>query len=151
MLTSRRELDTEVQKLQNHVEGLEARNSNLQFEYSNPEPRFDRSKVKGLVCKLIKINDIKYATSLQIAAGAKLYNVIVDSAQTGKQLLEKGQLKRKVTIIPLNKIAARSINSDVANKAKSMVGDANIHTALSLVGYDNEIEVSRYLFFNHVL
>lgn len=107
--------------------------------------------MKGVVCQLIKVENIKYATSLQVAAGAKvsyfdrflvknsysensvkfckiyhffifqLYNVIVDTQETGQKLLEKGQLRRKVTIIPLNKIAARSISNDVAMKAKNIV------------------------------
>ena len=51
----------------------------------------------------------------------QLFNVVVDTEKTGKQLLERGQLQRKVTFIPLNKIAARSINDNVVNKAKSLV------------------------------
>ena len=47
--------------------------------------------------------------------------MVVDTEKTGKQLLERGQLQRKVTFIPLNKIAARSINDNVVNKAKSLV------------------------------
>ena len=51
----------------------------------------------------------------------QLYNVVVDTEKTGKLLLENGQLQRKVTLIPLNNIAARSINEDVVNKAKTIV------------------------------
>ena len=47
---------------------------------------------------------------------------MVDSEQTGKKLLEKGELKRRVTIIPLNKISSRSLNDDVVKKAKKLVG-----------------------------
>ncbi|XP_057298793.1 structural maintenance of chromosomes protein 2-like [Hydractinia symbiolongicarpus] len=147
LVASRRQLQTEVTNLENNVETLEARFPNLQFQYEDPEPRFDRRKVKGLVCNLIKVKDIEYATGVQVAAGAKLYNVVVDTERTGKQLLERGQLKRKVTLIPLNKIAHRSISQDVINKAKSVVGKENVHTALSLVGYDNEVESAmRFVF-----
>jgi len=150
LLAARRELEIEVTKFQGQVDTFEARNSNLQFEYSDPEPNFQRSKIKGLVCKLIKIKDMKYATSLQIAAGAKLYNVIVDTEKTGKMLLEKGGLKKRVTIIPLNEIAANSIRNDVVNQAKSIAGEANVHTALSLVGYDNEVEAAMKFVFGRV-
>ena len=51
----------------------------------------------------------------------QLYNVVVDNEETGKQLLEKGRLKRRFTIIPLNKIASRSISDDVVKKAQSLV------------------------------
>jgi len=77
--------------------------------------------VKGLVCNLIKIKDLKYATALQVSAGNKLYNVVVDTERTGKQLLQNGQLQRKVTLIPLNKISARWINESIVKNAKSVV------------------------------
>ena len=64
---------------------------------------------------------MKYATALQVTAGSKIYNVVVDSDRTGKQLLQNGRLQRKVTLIPLNKIAARSINETLVKNAKSCV------------------------------
>jgi structural maintenance of chromosome 2 len=46
----------------------------LQFDYTNPEKNFDRSKVHGLVCKLIKVKDVKMATALEVSAGGKVSN-----------------------------------------------------------------------------
>ena len=43
---------------------------------------------------------------------------------TGKKLLEKGELKRRYTIIPLNKISAKTLNQSVVNAAKSLVRGA---------------------------
>ena len=40
---------------------------------------------------------------------------------TGKKILEKGELKRRYTIIPLNKISARTLNDSVVNSAKDLV------------------------------
>jgi len=51
----------------------------------------------------------------------QLYNVVVETEQVGKKLLEKGELKRRVTIIPLNKIAATTINNDTVKQAESLV------------------------------
>lgn len=51
----------------------------------------------------------------------QLYNVVVDTQDTSKKLLQKGQLKRRYTIIPLNKIAGKKINPDTIKKAKSLV------------------------------
>ena len=45
----------------------------------------------------------------------------MDNETTGKQLLEKGELKRRATIVPLNKISARSLSNDVVQKAKDLV------------------------------
>ena len=55
---------------------------------------------------------------------SQLYNIVVDTEETGKQLLQKGQLKRRYTIIPLNKISARTISNDVVKKAQALVGGA---------------------------
>lgn len=51
----------------------------------------------------------------------QLFNIVVDTEDTGKQLLDKGRLKKRYTIIPLNKIAAKSISADVIRKAQSLV------------------------------
>lgn len=45
----------------------------------------------------------------QVTAGGKLFNVVVDTEDTGKQLLQKGDLRRRVTIIPLNKIQSHLV------------------------------------------
>lgn len=42
---------------------------------------------------------------------------------TGKKLLEKGELQRRYTIIPLNKISAKTLDDRVVNAAKSLVRD----------------------------
>jgi structural maintenance of chromosome 2 len=64
----------------------------------------------------------------------------VETEQIGKKLLEKGELKRRVTIIPLNKISGNVISGDVVKQAESLVGKENVQTALSLVGYENQLK-----------
>lgn len=44
----------------------------LQFKYTDPKPNFDRKRVKGVVAKLFKLKDNKYATAIEVAAGAKV-------------------------------------------------------------------------------
>jgi hypothetical protein len=41
----------------------------------DPEARFDRSRVKGLVARLVKLKDPAASTALEVVAGAKLYQV----------------------------------------------------------------------------
>lgn len=107
-----------------------------------------------------------------MAAGGKLYNVVVDTENTGKQLLQKGGLQRRVTIIPLNKIHSDPVSRKVQDAAVKLVitcnpsvlflisficytnkhviylylqvGKGNAAVALSLVGYDQELQVSFY-------
>ena len=45
----------------------------------------------------------------------------MDTEETGKQLLQNGKLKRRYTIIPLNKITARCIANDVVKRAQQIV------------------------------
>ncbi|XP_047490218.1 structural maintenance of chromosomes protein 2-like [Penaeus chinensis] len=135
----RRVLNHEVMNLREKVEGLESRYPQLCFNFRDPEKNFDRTSVKGLVCKLVRLRDSNTATALEVTAGGKLYNVIVDSEVTGKKLLQKGQLQTRVTIIPLNKISGRSIDANTVRQAENLVGKENVQTALSLVCYDNEL------------
>ena len=44
----------------------------VQFEYQDPSPKFDRSKVKGPVAKLIRVKDMSTATALEVTAGSKV-------------------------------------------------------------------------------
>ncbi|XP_041357437.1 structural maintenance of chromosomes protein 2-like [Gigantopelta aegis] len=147
LAAERRSLSQSVHNLQEKLETLEARFPQLNFQYKDPEKNFDRSKVHGLVCKLIKVNDVKTATALEIAAGSKLYNVVVDTEVTGKKLLQKGELRRRYTIIPLNKIAARSIDATTVKRAESLVGANNVSTALSLIGYEKDLKTAMEFVF----
>ena len=44
----------------------------LQFEYQDPVPGFNREKVKGPVAKLVRVKDMSAATALEVAAGGKV-------------------------------------------------------------------------------
>ncbi|XP_010246683.1 PREDICTED: structural maintenance of chromosomes protein 2-1-like [Nelumbo nucifera] len=129
-----------VQKLKDEVRVLSGQLANVQFTYRDPVKNFDRSKVKGVVAKLIRVKDSSTMTALEVAAGGKLYNVVVDTENTGKQLLQNGDLRRRVTIIPLNKIQSHTVPPRVQNAAVRLVGDGNAQLALSLVGYDEEVK-----------
>lgn len=58
---------------------------------------------------------------LQVAAGGKLFNVVVDTENTGKQLLQYGELRRRVTIIPLNKIETHVVPQRIQQAASRLV------------------------------
>ncbi|KAM3864764.1 structural maintenance of chromosomes protein 2 [Diretmus argenteus] len=151
LLDTRRQLSREVSKLKETYESHVSRFPNLRFDYKDPERGWDRSKVKGLLANLITINDISYATALEVVAGGRLYNIVVDTEVTGKKLLEKGELKRRYTIIPLNKISGKTLNDSVVNGAKSLVGENNVHTALSLVGHEADLRKAMQYVFGSTL
>ncbi|XP_066506575.1 structural maintenance of chromosomes protein 2 [Hoplias malabaricus] len=147
LIEQKRQLSSEVNQLRETYESFMGQFPNLRFEYKDPERNWDHSKVKGLVANLFTVTDVSNATALEVVAGGRLYNVVVDNEVTGKKILEKGELKRRYTIIPLNKISARTLNDNVVNTAKNLVGEDNVHTALSLVGYELELrKAMEYVF-----
>ena len=124
----------------------------MDFQYSDPSPHFDRSKVKGLVATLITLDEKHHtkSTALEISAGAKLYNVVVENEQVGKDLLQHGKLKKRVTIIPLNKINAFRASAQKLTAAKKIGGD-RVNLALSLVGYEDEVTNAMAFVFGDTL
>lgn len=138
-----------VRLLRSKVGEMEA-NLNVGFSFNDPVKGFNRSKVKGVVAKLIKVKDVQAATALEVIAGGKVYNVVVDTEQTGKLILEKGGLRRRVTIIPLNKIDNRTISEHRQARAVQLVGAENVRTAISLVDYDPLLQPAvAFIFGNH--
>lgn len=141
LLQSDRTIEVEaIQKLKDEIRVLSSRLSNIDFTYSDPVKNFNRSKVKGVVAKLIKVKDSSAMTALEVAAGGKLFNIVVDTEDTGKQLLQKGGLRKRVTIIPLNKIQTHPVPPRHQNAAAKLVGKGNAEVAISLVGYDADLK-----------
>ncbi|XP_069779104.1 structural maintenance of chromosomes protein 2 [Narcine bancroftii] len=151
LLQQRRELLQTVNKLREYCESLVVKFPSLSFEYKDPEKNWDSNRVKGLVATLLSVKDTSTATALEVVAGGRLYNVVVDTEVTGKKLLEKGELKRRYTIIPLNKISAKCLNEGIVKTAKNLVGADNVHIALSLVGYEQELKKAMEYVFGSVL
>ncbi|TKY68122.1 Structural maintenance of chromosomes protein 2-1 [Spatholobus suberectus] len=135
-----------VQKWKDEIRNISAYLANVDFTYHDPVKNFDRSKVKGVVAKLFKVKDRSTMTALEVAAGGKLYNVVVDTENTGKQLLQNGNLKRRVTIVPLNKIKSDTVPSRVQQAADRLVGKGNAVVALSLIDYKKNWSAMEYVF-----
>ncbi|KAL7495631.1 hypothetical protein ACHAWT_004080 [Skeletonema menzelii] len=136
------DLENNVSTLQEKVDTLSAQlEGRLSFNYSDPVRGFDRSKVKGLVARLVDVKLPKHATALEVVAGGKLYQVVVDEAVTGKALLNNGKLQRRVTIIPLDKVMPKKVSSAACEKASSMAKDlkTTAQPAIELVGFDEEV------------
>ena len=58
-------------------------------------------------------NHFNKSTALEITAGGRMYNVVIQDETVGKALLDKGRLKKRVTFLPLNKIQGRTIEPSV--------------------------------------
>lgn len=145
-------LQSQVRALREQADVMKRKVSNIDFGYSNPTPSFDRSKVKGLVAQLFTLDKDKTqaGTALEICAGGRLYNVVVDSAETGTQLLQNGKLKKRVTIIPLNKIAAFKASAEKLGAAQKLA-PGKVDLALSLIGYDHQVAAAMEYVFGSTL
>ncbi|KAL1139868.1 hypothetical protein AAG570_006845 [Ranatra chinensis] len=116
-----RTLNGEMRQCSEIVNNFERKFPQLSFHYKDPEPNFNRNTVRGLLCKLFTVKDPKFVRALETAAGGKLYNVVVDNEKVGAKLIEKGQLLRRTTFAPIDKIQGYSMNHNVVQKAKQMV------------------------------
>lgn len=151
-----RDRQTTLQKtnrgLREQADGLKRKIANVDFHFSDPHPNFDRSKVKGLVAQLFTLDKNKSiaGTALEICAGGRLYNVVVDTAETGTQLLQNGKLKKRVTIIPLNKISAFKASAEKVGAAQK-IAPGKVDLALSLIGYEHEVSAAMDYVFGTTL
>ena len=148
------DLENSLGNLRQTVDTLTAQlQGRLAFNYSDPVRGFDRSKVKGMVAKLIRVKQPEHATALEVVAGGKLFQVVVDEAITGKALLSRGRLPRRVTIIPLDKIKSKRISNANANQASSIARKMNSSSspAIELVGFDEEVRSALEYVFGSTL
>ncbi|XP_066589198.1 structural maintenance of chromosomes protein 2 [Prorops nasuta] len=136
--------------LQDRKDQFESKHHRVRFQYKDPEPGFDRNRVKGLVCSLLTVKDKSAAYALEVAAGGKLYNVIVDTENTSKKILQNGQLQQRVTIIPLNKISGRTMDQATIDLAQKLVGKDKVQPALSLVAFPEQIKPAMSWIFGQI-
>ncbi|KAL2208830.1 RecF/RecN/SMC N terminal domain-containing protein [Sarocladium strictum] len=145
-------LQQTIRGLRQDSDKLKRQVASIDFNYADPVPNFDRSKVKGLVAQLFTLDKehTKAGTALEICAGGRLYNVVVDSEVTGTQLLQRGKLRKRVTIIPLNKIAAFKASAQAIATAQKLA-PGKVDLALTLVGYDDEVSAAMEYVFGNTL
>ena len=145
-------LQQQIRSLREQADGMKRKVANIDFSYNDPTPGFDRSKVKGLIAQLFTLDkeQSRAGTALEICAGGRLYNVVVDSAETGSQLLQHGKLRKRVTIIPLNKIAAFKASAEKIGAAQKLA-PGKVNLALSLIGYDHEVSAAMDYVFGSTL
>lgn len=130
-----------VSEIQSYSEKHESEWYSLQslvdfsYERAGLGPNFSPDSVKGTVAKLVTVKRTDAALALQIAAGGRLYQVIVDTDSTGKLLLSKGRLRRRVTLIPLNQIRSNPLSKNKISTAVSISKGAAT-PALDLLDFD---------------
>lgn len=56
-----------VQKLKEEVRIISSQLAHVDFSYRDPERNFDRSRVKGVVAKLIRVKDNSAVVALEVS------------------------------------------------------------------------------------
>ena len=152
LVEQRKELEAQLKKLQKEISVLESSVRSVEFQYSDPEPNFDRSKVKGFVATLFSIpkEHRDKANALEICAGGKLFQVLVENNDVGTKLLKKGKLAKRVTIIPLNQLNSFQVQAERIATAKKLAPGA-VDLALSLIGSDADLAKAMSYVFGSTL
>ena len=142
LLSSKEKMKSNLCSLRDEVENLSAQiQARIKFDYNDPEKGFNRSRVKGPVANLFSVKDSYASIALEISAGGKLSQIVVDNEITANALLKNGGLKKRITFLPLNKIDNRCTEASKVERAKqiakSMGGSA--YLALELISFDESV------------
>ena len=76
---------------------------------------------------------------------------MVDNEETAKELLNNGQLQRRYTFIPLNKITSSNISAAVVGRAQSLVGKDHVRPALDTAEHKPELKPAMQFVFGSTL
>ncbi len=135
LVAERDRLRTRIREIGAEIDALAVQTQGgLEYRYSNPRiPGFQESMVRGRVGKLLTVKDPDACLALEVVAGAKVRNVVVDTAELGKELL-KTNTGQRVTFIPLDKIRSDPI-TEKARKARQIVGPENADLATNFVEF----------------
>ncbi|OUM54711.1 hypothetical protein BVG19_g4131 [[Candida] boidinii] len=148
-----KELQQHYQRAYHQLQDFKRNNPNFEFYYEPPSANFNPNSVKGLAGELFSIPDsnLNSSTALEVCAGGRVFNIVVDTEVTGSQLLEKGRLRKRVTIIPLNKISVRRTSTQALNSAKRLCPN-KVELALNLIEYGDDVEKAmEYIFGNRLI
>lgn len=108
----------------------------LSYDAGSLGAGFDRRSIKGAIAALLKMKKPEGATAVEVAAGGKLFQVVVDDEKVAKTLLDKGRLRKRVTFVPLNKVTSHVVSNTVAEKAFEL-SKGKCVPALSYVSFDD--------------
>ncbi|SGZ26096.1 BQ5605_C024g09833 [Microbotryum silenes-dioicae] len=151
-LRERRDVEGKaVRKLLEERDAIKSNLAQLDFSYTIPHRGFDQSQVKGLVANLVSLdeNNFHAATALEVAAGGRLYNVVVQDENVGADLIKGGQMRKRVTFIPLSKIKASVASKETLRTVSKVSPQTKL--ALSMVGYDDELNAAMEYIFGSTL
>lgn len=81
-----------------------------------------------------------YEITFQACTGGKKGHFVVEDDNTASMLLNHGNIRNRVTILPLNRIRAYALSASDLAKVRRKVGENKAWSALELVDYDPRFE-----------
>ncbi|XP_065318808.1 structural maintenance of chromosomes protein 2-like [Gordionus sp. m RMFG-2023] len=150
-LQSRNQL---IANIQNEIGLKEGNYPELKFDFSDFANMKSSEKVKGKILNLINaLTNQKYCRAIEVAAGGRLNNVVVDTEQTAKQILMHGKLVNRTTFIPLNKITPKYIKNSIIELATQIGGGSeNVIPMIDIIKYtDENIRLAMQFVFGNTL
>jgi structural maintenance of chromosome 2 len=153
-------LQDEIRGLQQKANDSRRKITRMDFEYQDPTPNFDRSRVKGQLAELFTVKDsfldsVKDPkkdpyTPLEVSAGTHLENVIVDNTDTSRELINHGKLKRRFNFIPLKGIKEYE-PCPAKISAAQRLAPGKVNLALSLIEYHDDVRKAMEFVFGSTL
>ena len=122
--------------------------SRVEVQFRDPEPNFNRNKVKGRIIRLFTLENEKYAKAIEQTAGGKLFNIVVDNENTGSLLLSRKCFDYGVVMIPNNKIVSKSIPPEKI-KLIEQISNGEAKLAIDLISYDREFTPAMQFVFGN--
>ncbi|PRT53527.1 Structural maintenance of chromosomes protein 2 [Wickerhamiella sorbophila] len=143
-----KKLREEINNLNRQIEQIVRQVPQLEFNL----PGFGSDIVKGVLVNLyrVKPGHNEKVIALQQVAGARQYNLVVDSDTTGQKIISSG-MKRRVVVIPLNKIKAMPLTEAQIKAAKAQGAPGEVEWALDLLEFDKEISPAMLYVFGRTM
>lgn len=110
------------------------------YDASGLGSAWNPAKVHGVLATLLRVARPEAALALEVGAGGRIYHVVIDDAATGKALLERGRLRKRVTFVPLTEVRRGRLSAAQIAEARSIAGGTasapRVWPALELIKYD---------------
>ncbi|CAG9463237.1 unnamed protein product [Pedinophyceae sp. YPF-701] len=136
--------------IQDVVDKLKCSLKFLEVQYTSPAAakKVARDKVHGMMAELLRVKDPSAALALEVAAGSKLYQLVVADEGTAKGVL--AGLRQRLTVVPLSKIRGSNIPPEVLEAVEGVSGGF-ARPAVAMIEYDGAFEAAMAYGFGGVL
>ena len=131
------------------LEQLERSIVGINIDYVNKPPELDERRIYGTIIDLITLRDNRYAFAAENAAGGRLYNIVTEDTESASILMKDNVLRRRSTVIPLNKIQHKEPSQQALQRAREI--DPSAHLIVDELEYDPRFDTAIKFVFNNVL